>query len=94
MSLAQHVSAIEGVDRQELEIEPTLVVRRVLSYDAFPPPVEDQADHIPAYVISTAQRVVQVVITVLVCWLASGIVFGFGSQTLTSANFTYSTAVQ
>jgi hypothetical protein len=60
MSLAQHVSPNEGVDR---ELEPligpecTHVVRRVLSYDLFPPEhVEDQADHIAAYKVSTAKR--------------------------------------
>ncbi|KAL2069361.1 hypothetical protein VTL71DRAFT_15699 [Oculimacula yallundae] len=88
MSLAQHVSAIEGVDRQELQLVPSHTVgsirsvrsvRRVLSYDAFPPPVEDLADHIPAYVVPSVQRTVQVAITVLVCWLASGIVFGFAA---------------
>jgi len=61
MSLAQHVSSNEGVDRQLLEPsaspECSHVVRRVLSYDVFPPSqVEDQADHIPAYKISTARR--------------------------------------
>src|SRR4051812_45706329 len=79
MSLAQHVSSIEGVDKQELQIEPSHTVRRVLSYDAFPPPVEDLADHVPAYVVPSLQRIIQVGITVLVCWLASGIVFGFAA---------------
>ncbi|CZS96452.1 probable MFS transporter [Rhynchosporium agropyri] len=79
MSLAQHVSSIEGVDRQELLIEPSHTVRRVLSYDAFPPPVEDLPDHIPAYVVPSLQRTIQVAITVLLCWLASGIVFGFAA---------------
>lgn len=65
MSLAQHVSATEGVDREPLELPDDVdpdyseahVIRRVLSYDAFPPSqIEDQADHIPAYKISTTKR--------------------------------------
>jgi hypothetical protein len=61
MSLAQHVSSNEGVDRELLEpsIGPECVhvVRRVLSYDVFPPSqVEDEADHIPAYKVSAARR--------------------------------------
>ncbi|KAE8441069.1 hypothetical protein EG329_005898 [Mollisiaceae sp. DMI_Dod_QoI] len=84
MSLAQHVSSIEGLDYQPVEppsdAELTNVVRRVLSYDAFPPSQpEDQADHVAAYKVSTARRAVQVGITVLACWLASGIVFGFAA---------------
>jgi len=63
MSLAQHVSSTEGIDYQRLEpsIDPqyssTKVIRRVLSYDAFPPAqIEDQADHTAAYKVSTARR--------------------------------------
>ena len=60
MSLAQHVASTEGTDREWLEpIEsgcPNLA-GRVLSYDPLPPmQVEDQADHIAAYKISTARR--------------------------------------
>lgn len=65
MSLVQHVTAIEGVDREEqLDIEagaePT---RRRLSYDAFRPiedvllPAVDPNPHVAAYKISTARRV-------------------------------------
>lgn len=80
MSLAQHVSSTEGIDRQELFIEPSHVVRKVLSYDAFPPSnVADQAEHTAAYKVSARTRALQVVITVLICWLASGIVFGYAA---------------
>jgi len=76
MSLAQHVSSIEGPDRLELPngIEaddddfnhPLIVprashkaVRRVISYDAFPPPHEDEVHHVnavSAYKFSTTYR--------------------------------------
>jgi hypothetical protein len=70
MSLAQHVTATEGVDRDELQAaddecgEPTW---RRLSYDAFAPaesilsvvplPLNEPAPHIAAYKISPARRV-------------------------------------
>lgn len=87
MSLAQHVSSIEGADRQEPEdndlgdYQPSRAVRRILSYDviAVPPSVEVHADHVAAYKVSAAKRLAQVAITVLSCWLASGIVFGFAA---------------
>ncbi|KAH6661863.1 putative MFS transporter [Halenospora varia] len=84
MSLARHVSSIGGIDRQApeppMDTESTKLIRRVLSYDAFPPSqAEDQADHVAAYKVSNAKRAVQVIITVLACWLASGIVFGFAA---------------
>ncbi|EKD14530.1 uncharacterized protein L3040_000051 [Drepanopeziza brunnea f. sp. 'multigermtubi'] len=87
MSLAQHVSATEGIDRQDFDqltaVEPSQrhVVRKVLSFDAFPPStIPDPAQqHTAAYKVSTATRAFQVLITVLVCWLASGVVFGFAA---------------
>lgn len=96
MSLVQHVSAIEGIDREPLEASPGKSIRRVLSYDVFPQP--DDAHPKPsvaAYNVSIAKRIgiqyylfdvfktdhfiAQVVSTVLACWLASGIVFGFAA---------------
>jgi hypothetical protein len=61
MSLAQHVSSIEGVDRlppaTDAELEGSKQVRRVLSYDAFPPPQrQEQTHHLHAYKISTTKR--------------------------------------
>ncbi|KFY48813.1 hypothetical protein V495_01017 [Pseudogymnoascus sp. VKM F-4514 (FW-929)] len=86
MSLAQHVTSVEGIDRQPFEPLPvegpetSQVVRRVLSYDAFPPSkAEDLTHHAAAYNVSTAKRAAQVSITVLACWLASGIVFGYAA---------------
>ncbi|GFF65069.1 hypothetical protein CNMCM6936_003537 [Aspergillus lentulus] len=94
MSLVQHVSAIDGVDR---EIEPDLrddetittyhdeslvPIRRKISYDVLherQQPVIDDESGTPAYEVSTAIRLVQVTITILACWFASGIVFGFAA---------------
>ncbi|KAJ5774690.1 Major facilitator superfamily domain general substrate transporter [Penicillium paradoxum] len=88
MSLVQHVSSIDGVDR---EPEPDLVddydirsIRRKISYDVLQPPneaipVAELRPGTPAYKHSPAKRIIQVVVTVLVCWAASGIVFGFAA---------------
>ena len=59
----------------------------MISYDAFHPSEEtpelDHAHHplhtVTAYKVSTVKRVAQVAFTVLACWLASGIVFGFAA---------------
>jgi len=58
MSLTQHVSATEGTDRQPLLADPEdfKPIRQVLSYDAFPPPEEEQNDHLAAYKISAFKR--------------------------------------
>ncbi|KAI0134025.1 major facilitator superfamily domain-containing protein [Xylariales sp. AK1849] len=87
MSLAQHVTAIEGVDREDQQDDDSVSYPtwRRLSYDAFAP-VDHNAilelvptPHVAAYKTSPARRVAQVAFTVLVCCLASGIVFGFAS---------------
>jgi hypothetical protein len=61
MSLAQHVSSIEGVDRNPLgsssDSDYPALIGQVLNYDAFPPPqIEDKADHIAPYKVSTTRR--------------------------------------
>ncbi|KAF3023604.1 hypothetical protein E8E14_012220 [Neopestalotiopsis sp. 37M] len=92
MSLAQHVTATEGVDREnpflddddcDIRSEPRW---RRLSFDAFAPidpvacaDVVDPVPHIAAYKISPARRIVQVSFAVVICCLASGIVFGYAS---------------
>ncbi|KAJ9231260.1 hypothetical protein DTO166G5_6882 [Paecilomyces variotii] len=83
MSLVQHVSSIDGVDREHVPSsqEPAGSIRRQLSYDAFPRktnPKDDQVG-IPAYKVSVAKRVAQVTATILACWFAAGIVFGFAA---------------
>lgn len=59
-------------------------LRHVLSYDALANPEEpSQATNptggVTQYKISTARRVAQVCFTVLSCWLASGLLFGFAA---------------
>ncbi|KAI9933495.1 hypothetical protein AWENTII_002440 [Aspergillus wentii] len=84
MSLVQHVSAIDGVDREPEfpEITEQLPpIRREISYDVFPQP-HFEADDKPgtaAYNVSTARRIAQVIATIFACWFASGIVFGFAA---------------
>ncbi|OJJ50621.1 hypothetical protein ASPZODRAFT_148097 [Penicilliopsis zonata CBS 506.65] len=85
MSLVQHVSALEGVDREPDPDEDASLhpIRRKISYDVFPPPVivseELDKSGTPAYKVSRAWRCTQVFVTVAACWLASGIVFGFAA---------------
>jgi hypothetical protein len=89
MSLIHRVTSIDGQDREFDHYGGTVrSVRRVISYDAFHPteetPEQDHHAHHPlhtvtAYKVSTVKRVAQVAFTVLACWLASGIVFGFAA---------------
>ncbi|KAI1874273.1 uncharacterized protein JN550_002852 [Neoarthrinium moseri] len=91
MSLAQHVTATEGIDREEPLVQVQAVDEcaephwRRLSFDAFAPVDLDAilelapTPHIAAYKISPARRVAQVVFAVILCCLGSGIVFGFAS---------------
>ncbi|PIG88419.1 MFS transporter [Aspergillus arachidicola] len=86
MSLVQHVSSINGVDSvdvAETESILSIPIRREISYDVLPPPpaqeLLDTKAATPAYRVSTAKRLVQVIVTLLACWCASGIVFGFAA---------------
>ncbi|KAI1269561.1 amino acid transporter [Xylariaceae sp. FL1019] len=94
MSLAQHVTSIEGVDRDVVpndESTDTLLTTkglwRPLSYDPLAPterletlePIVEPFPHIPAYKVSTGRRVAQVAFGALLCCIASGVVFGFAS---------------
>lgn len=66
MSLVQHVSSIEGVDREPLpeeilpeELEGFAPIRRKISYDVFPPPPQvlvDSKAGTPAYKVSAVKR--------------------------------------
>ncbi|RAL13714.1 putative MFS transporter [Aspergillus homomorphus CBS 101889] len=94
MSLVQHVSAIEGADREPDPHDDSTVItavtsehygsiRRKISYDFFPPPQptidEEVHSGTPAYKVPTAKRLAQVAVTILACWFAAGIVFGFAA---------------
>ncbi|KAJ5640055.1 Major facilitator superfamily domain general substrate transporter [Penicillium longicatenatum] len=86
MSLIQHVSALEGIDREpETDIgEDFTPIRRKISYDVLQPPTQpvpvvEPAPGIPAYKHSALKRIAQVAFTIFACWVASGIVFGFAA---------------
>ncbi|KAJ5652742.1 Major facilitator superfamily domain general substrate transporter [Penicillium longicatenatum] len=86
MSLIQHVSALEGIDREpETDIgEDFTPIRRKISYDILQPPTQpvpvvEPAPGIPAYKHSALKRIAQVAFTIFACWVASGIVFGFAA---------------
>ncbi|KAF2212092.1 hypothetical protein CERZMDRAFT_98006 [Cercospora zeae-maydis SCOH1-5] len=91
MSLLQRVTSIDGIDYEphsppskDLRYGPVKSVRRVVSYDVLHEPEEvSYAAHphgaVTAYKISAAKRLVQVIVAIVSCWLASGIVFGFAA---------------
>jgi hypothetical protein len=62
MSLAQHVSSIEGADRHGMEdngpadFQPSKALRQVLSYDVLPPDIVRQVDNVAAYKVSATKR--------------------------------------
>ncbi|KAF3398219.1 Protein FMP42 [Penicillium rolfsii] len=86
MSLVQHVSSLEGIDHEpdaEFDEDFTTITRKI-SYDVLQPPshpvpVEEQPPATPAYKVSAAKRLTQVIFTILACWVASGIVFGYAA---------------
>ncbi|KAI5925541.1 amino acid transporter [Camillea tinctor] len=86
MSLAQHVTAIEGIDRDDQD-DGSLSkgLWRTLSYDPVPTTdgaltqAEELLPHAAAYKVSTARRIAQVTFGTVFCCLAAGIVFGFAS---------------
>ncbi|KAI1354260.1 amino acid transporter [Xylaria sp. FL0043] len=91
MSLAQHVTASEGIDREATGNDDESMLGgplwRPLSYNPLaasdaiesPEQIVEPLPHIAAYKVSTARRMAQVVFGATMCCLASGIVFGFAS---------------
>ncbi|KAH8892333.1 MFS general substrate transporter [Thozetella sp. PMI_491] len=92
MSLVKPLTTTEGIEGVEQdathtddkgEEENLVPIWHTLSYDAFapadPPPTTDTLPHIAAYKVSAARRGAQVCFAVLVCCLASGIVFGYAA---------------
>ncbi|KIV83866.1 hypothetical protein PV11_05855 [Exophiala sideris] len=86
MSLAQHVSVVEGFDEPieadyaslRLSRQPSLQ----LSFDPIPPThgpghVVEKLENIAPYEVSAGKRIAQILVGVISCVLASGIVFGF-----------------
>ncbi|KAI0828419.1 putative MFS transporter [Hypoxylon sp. FL0890] len=89
MSLVQHVTANEGIDRVPPEGQDTTEDAgwRTLSYDAFRHGDRDMhaVSHEPtlpntaAYNVPAAKRAAQVAFAIVACWFAAGIVYGFAS---------------
>ena len=88
MSLVQHVSAVEGVDRErdeDLDVASLILTKTLshkISYDVLPKHVEhvpEQLDGIGAYEVPTMKRAAQVFVGCLTCILAAGITFGFAA---------------
>ncbi|KIX05295.1 uncharacterized protein Z518_06167 [Rhinocladiella mackenziei CBS 650.93] len=81
MSLIQHVSSAEGVDQEpdtaslRLSRQPSLSITYDPTPGGAPPP--ERLEPLAAYEVSQSRRIAQVVVGVLSCVLASGIVFGF-----------------
>ncbi|KIV93042.1 hypothetical protein PV10_04287 [Exophiala mesophila] len=84
MSLIQHVSSVEGVDQEPLEEFGHTLERQqshhTLSYDPIPSGPEgfqDKLEAQAAYEVSQPKRIAQIIVAVITCVTASGIVFGF-----------------
>ncbi|KIW93527.1 uncharacterized protein Z519_06132 [Cladophialophora bantiana CBS 173.52] len=114
MSLAQHVSSVEGIDHEpepgdvafddrasllsgfhRLSRQPSIALS--ISYDPIPPGAGDKGtgqpeklEPIAAYEVSRGMRIAQVLVGVVSCVMASGIVFGFDAlKTILLAEGTY-----
>nr|POE72927.1 protein fmp42 [Quercus suber] len=73
---------VSGSNRTLRGIASQRSLRRVISYDALAKNAaqpEPTTHAVAAYNVSTARRLGQVIATVLACWFASGIVFGFAA---------------
>ncbi|KAK5942322.1 hypothetical protein PMZ80_004885 [Knufia obscura] len=88
MSLAQHVSSVEGVDRErdeDLDVSSLVLTKTLshkISYDVLPNHahhVPEKLDGVGAYEVSNVQRFFQVFIGCITCFLAAGITFGFAA---------------
>jgi len=88
MSLAQHVSSFEGVDRErdeDLDFASLILTKTLshkISYDVLPSHaqhVPEKLDGVGAYEVSNIRRSVQVLVGCITCFLAAGITFGFAA---------------
>lgn len=88
MSLVQHVSSVEGLDRErdeDIDVSSLILTKTLshkISYDVLPshgPHVPEKLDSVAAYQVSTLRRFIQVVIACLICLLAAGVTFGFAA---------------
>jgi len=88
MSLAQHVSSVEGVDRErdeDIDVASLILTKTLshkISYDVLPihtQHVPEKLDAVGAYEVSNTKRFVQVFVGCITCFLAAGITFGFAA---------------
>lgn len=88
MSLVQHVTSVEGHDRErdeDLDVSSLMLSRTLshkLSYDILPKHVEhipERLEGVGAYEVSKVKRISQVVVGCISCFLAAGITFGFAA---------------
>lgn len=90
MSLAQHVTSVEGTDRtvdEDLDVSSLILTKTLshkLSYDILPrfvdlPIVPEKLDSVGAYEISQGRRITQIVVGCISCFFAAGITFGFAA---------------
>ncbi|KAK5077443.1 hypothetical protein LTR70_004957 [Exophiala xenobiotica] len=88
MSLAQHVSSIEGVDRErdeDIDVASLVLTKTLshkLSYDVLPNHthhVPEKLDAVGAYEVPNTKRLIQVFVGCVTCFLAAGITFGFAA---------------
>ncbi|KAK4910632.1 hypothetical protein LTR66_017417, partial [Elasticomyces elasticus] len=90
MSLIQHVSATEGLDRERdddtfTDVQSLLQTKTLshrISYDVLPKHgqhIPEPQDNIGANEVSTFKRVIQVLVGCLTCITAAGITFGFAA---------------
>ena len=88
MSLVQHVSSVEGFDREldeDLDIASLILTKTLshkISYDVLPvhaQHVPEKLDGVGAYEVSNTQRIIQVFVGCITCFLAAGITFGFAA---------------
>ncbi|KAF1816613.1 MFS general substrate transporter [Eremomyces bilateralis CBS 781.70] len=82
MSLSQRVSALEEYDLWR-EISPSGGQRRKLSFNPVdnwvPPLLQEELEPIGAFEVSTTKRIAQVIVAVIYCLFAAGIVFGYAA---------------
>ncbi|KAK5105069.1 hypothetical protein LTS08_001343 [Lithohypha guttulata] len=90
MSLVQHLTSVEGVDRErdeDLDVASLILTKSLshkISYDLLPrhtalEHVPEVLDSAPAYEVSTTRRLAQVFVGCITCILASGITFGYAA---------------
>ena len=90
MSLAEHVSSVEGVDRErdeDLDVASLVLTKTLshkLSYYVLPTTTQhrffpEKLGSAGAYKVSSTKRFIQVFLGTFTCLLAAGVMFGFAA---------------